>query len=172
MESIMKTQNREDTHCGCSAACEAAMIVPAEPLSERISELPAGALHSVFSVPGMDCPSEERLIRMALDGADGLRRMDFDLPARTLALTHDGPPESLQARLAALGMEATLIDSQPCAATPPVKPDDAGESRVLRVLGSAWPAGSRCAAGWRASAAARRTPGRSRPWPVRPARRR
>jgi hypothetical protein len=134
MESIMNKQNREDTHCGCSTSCEAAMIVPAEPLSEQKSELPAGAMHSVFSVPGMDCPSEERLIRMALDGAYGLRRMDFDLPARTLALTHDGPPEPLQARLAALGMGAVLVDAQPCAATPPIKPDDAGESRVLRLL--------------------------------------
>ena len=35
--------------------------------------------------------------------------------------------------------------------------------------GSAWPPGSRCAAGSPASAAARRTPGRSRPWPARPA---
>ena len=36
----------------------------------------------------MDCPSEERLIRMALDGADGLHGIGIDLAARTVTLHH------------------------------------------------------------------------------------
>lgn len=130
MESIMKTQNPDDESCGCNARCDASTIPPDDPVTEPA----AGALRSVFSVPGMDCPSEERLIRIALDGVDGLRGLDFDLSARTLAVTHDGPPDLLQAKLAALGMGAALIESRPCAAALPVTPDDAGESRVLRLL--------------------------------------
>ena len=45
---------------------------------------------SVFRVPRMDCAAEESLVRTALDGADGVRRLDFDLPGRSLTVWHAG----------------------------------------------------------------------------------
>ena len=54
----------------------------------------------------------------------------------------------------------------------PRSPPGSRPSARSALRGSASRPGSRCAAGSRASAAARRTPGRNRPWPARPAPRR
>ena len=40
------------------------------------------AVISTFKVPGMDCPSEERTIRMALESSDAVIALAFDLPQR------------------------------------------------------------------------------------------
>ena len=41
---------------------------------------------SQFHVPRMDCPAEESLIRVALDGMDAVRALDFDLEARRVTV--------------------------------------------------------------------------------------
>ena len=84
---------------------------------------------SVFSVPKMDCPSEENLIRMTLDPAQ-VQAMSFDLAARQLRVTHEGDAEALLRRLAPLNLGATLLASEPStggAATVPAA-DDAAEA--------------------------------------------
>ncbi|MCU0262659.1 MAG: cation transporter [Candidatus Nanopelagicales bacterium] len=63
---------------------------------------------SVFRVPGMDCPTEEQLVRMALSGVPGVRSLDFDLGARQLQAVHTGPPDPLIAALVPLAMGAEL----------------------------------------------------------------
>jgi hypothetical protein len=113
--------------CGCSGHCAAA------PSQHLPGEAAAGGRRSTFRVPAMDCPSEERLIRMALEGADGLRRIGIDLTARTVALYHDGPLAPLQAKLAALGLGAELLGSD-VAAVPAEPATDRDEAGVLRTL--------------------------------------
>ena len=39
----------------------------------------SGEWVSVYAVPKMDCPSEERMIRLALSGVEGIRALSFDL---------------------------------------------------------------------------------------------
>lgn len=46
---------------------------------------------SQFSVQGMDCPSEEQLIRIALRDIAGVNAMEFDLDQRQVRITHAGP---------------------------------------------------------------------------------
>lgn len=89
---------------------------------------------STFAVPKMDCPSEERLIRMALDKVDGVHSLSFPLQERKLVATHDAPALRLLAALEPLGLGATLMESTPCAGEDSAiqPPDDAGEARVLR----------------------------------------
>lgn len=60
---------------------------------------------SVFYVAGMDCPTEEQLIRNRFRGVEGVDRLDFDLMARELTVTHhlDDDREVLAA-LESLGM--------------------------------------------------------------------
>lgn len=91
---------------------------------------------STFEIPKMDCPSEERLIRMALEPESGVRELSFDLAGRTLAVVHEGPGERVLARLEPLGLGARLTVTE--AATPPKAADsdadDAAESRVLKIL--------------------------------------
>lgn len=94
--------------------------------------------HTTFSVPKMDCPSEERLIRMALADEGAVRGLTFDLPGRTLLVDHEGAPEPILARLEPLGFGARLVASEEraeVAAPPPADaPSAAAEGRVLRAL--------------------------------------
>lgn len=99
---------------------------------------PDSPLHvSTLSIAGMDCPSEENLIRMALADVPGIRSLTFDLALRELEVVHHGGPEALLARLAPLGLGAAVRRSAPVTPTAdrvlPV-PDDAGERRTLLLL--------------------------------------
>ncbi len=55
----------------------------------------------MFAVPKMDCPSEERMIRLAFDGLPGVADLRFDLRARTLTVVHAGDAGPLLAKLVA-----------------------------------------------------------------------
>jgi Co/Zn/Cd efflux system component len=45
---------------------------------------------SIFEISKMDCPSEEHLIRMKLEGVSSIVSLDFDIPNRRLTLFHSG----------------------------------------------------------------------------------
>lgn len=62
----------------------------------------AGEWVSLYAVPRMDCPSEERMIRLALNGLEQIHTLAFDLSARQLQVTHDGPAEPITAKLQTL----------------------------------------------------------------------
>lgn len=92
------------------------------------------ALRSEFRVAGMDCAAEERLVRMALESDDRVRRLEFDLPARRLAVVHSGDAGAILEKLEPLRLGATLLRSAP--AQPPAGADAerAGEARTLWAL--------------------------------------
>lgn len=90
---------------------------------------------TVFAVPKMDCPSEERMVRLALDGMAGVGDLQFDLPARTLVVTHEGDPAPVLAKLEPLGYGARVSSSGPAeSGTIAAPPGDAAEARTLWVL--------------------------------------
>ncbi|HAO26011.1 MULTISPECIES: cation transporter [unclassified Methylophaga] len=94
---------------------------------------------SVFNIQKMDCPSEERMIRMALNSLGGIKALSFDLPNRRLEVLHDGAVEPITTKLASLGLGASLEKTQ-AAATDSVSAIEkfAGsadqESHILLVL--------------------------------------
>jgi Co/Zn/Cd efflux system component len=93
---------------------------------------------TVFAVPGMDCPSEERLIRMALDGED-VGELRFDLAARRLIVLHRGDAAALLSRLTPLGLGAEVVECVEGAAAAgdlrgSAPAADAGEARTLRTV--------------------------------------
>ncbi len=92
----------------------------------------------MFRVPGMDCPTEEQLVRMALSEVTGIRSLDFDLGARELQAVHMGPPEPLLVALRPLGMGAVLTEATE------MDPTDAG----LDPSASASPESQRRALWW------------------------
>lgn len=51
---------------------------------------------TVFEISKMDCPSEENLIRMKLDGIEGIFHLDFDIPNRRLTVFHDGNGDQIE----------------------------------------------------------------------------
>ena len=44
----------------------------------------------------MDCPSEENLIRIKLDGISEIKNLDFDIPNRRLSVFHDGQLKQIE----------------------------------------------------------------------------
>lgn len=59
---------------------------------------------SVIKIPKMDCPSEEKLIQLAMSGDQSVERLNFDLPARQVQIIHRSNVESLVERLATLNL--------------------------------------------------------------------
>jgi hypothetical protein len=57
---------------------------------------------TTFLVPGMDCPSEEQMIRMAL-GSLSICTMDFDIPNCKLVISHGEEPNVVLDKLVPLG---------------------------------------------------------------------
>ncbi len=91
---------------------------------------------TVFDVPGMDCPSEERLVRMALEGRAGVAGLRFDLSNRRLVVTHDGPAEAILAELLPLNFGARIGANQDAENSPAELPEtrESGEAGTLRLL--------------------------------------
>lgn len=90
---------------------------------------------TTFRVPKMDCPSEERLIRMAVESLEEIERLEFDLAARTISVTHRGDPTTVLERLLPLGLGASLeaTGEAPSGEAEP-EPDPMAERRVLQLV--------------------------------------
>ncbi len=59
----------------------------------------------------MDCPSEENLIRLKLDGISFIQKLDFDLQARTLTVFHSEENSKIEEYLDELKLGSKLIKS-------------------------------------------------------------
>ena len=73
----------------------------------------APARLSTFSVPKMDCSSEENLVRMALASEPGLGALNFDLTKREFTPVHHGDAQGLLRKLEPLNLGATLKETGP-----------------------------------------------------------
>lgn len=71
-----------------------------------------GSQLSTYSVPKMDCPSEERMIRMALTGFDNIQSLSFDLSNRRLEIIHQGETGPITGKLETLGLGASLQNTE------------------------------------------------------------
>lgn len=60
----------------------------------------------------MDCPSEENLIRMKLDGLLAIKKLDFDIENRTLSVFHTGINAGISNHLEALNLGAKLKSAE------------------------------------------------------------
>lgn len=89
---------------------------------------------SVFSVPKMDCASEEQMIRGALDGTKGVQAIECNLGERTVGVVHEGEPEDIEARLVPLGLGAKLKETRDAGEDELAELDPVGERRTLRIL--------------------------------------
>jgi Co/Zn/Cd efflux system component len=93
---------------------------------------------TIFRIPKMDCAAEEQLVRMALDGLDGIRELSFDLPGRTLSVWHEGEAGPIAEKLDPLALGAQLTDTATATEPPPVATGGPGrddtEARTLWVL--------------------------------------
>lgn len=59
----------------------------------------------------MDCPSEENLIRMKLEGIKEIKRLDFDLEQRNLDIFHSAKNSEIESVLASLNLGSQRIET-------------------------------------------------------------
>jgi Co/Zn/Cd efflux system component len=64
---------------------------------------------TVFEITKMDCPSEENLIRMKLDGISSIANLDFDIPNRKLTVFHSGEIDQIEKSILELNLGGKKI---------------------------------------------------------------
>ncbi len=72
-------------------------------------------LKSRYQIPGMDCPSEEQMIRMQLQPSEGVKYLAFDLAKRRLEVFHATMDDVslITSSLESLNMGAALLETVP-----------------------------------------------------------
>ena len=86
---------------------------------------------SIFHMPKMDCPSEERMVRLALGDAK-VAQLDFDLPERNVTIWHEESVTAIQSRLVPLNYGASLRESSQV--NEPLSSAEAGNDTAERRL--------------------------------------
>ena len=78
---------------------------------------------SLFSITGMDCPTEEALIRGKLASIKGITGLDFNRVQRTLKVEHEPAAlPAISAALQSLDMGAIRVDTESSAPAPTSTP--------------------------------------------------
>jgi cation transport ATPase len=95
----------------CNNCCSNSKPAAGETARSDINDA-SGDWLSTYRIPRMDCPSEERMIRMALGGFSAVQGLSFDLPGRTLEVLHNGEASPITDKLSTLGLGAELRDTR------------------------------------------------------------
>ncbi|WP_026210585.1 cation transporter [Flexithrix dorotheae] len=66
---------------------------------------------TTFKISKMDCPSEEQMIRMKLEGIDSIEQLSFDIPQRKLTIFHTAEVDRFEQRIYDLKLEASLMET-------------------------------------------------------------
>lgn len=67
---------------------------------------------SIFHIANMDCPSEENLIRMKLDGLPNIKYLDFDIPNRKLTVYHQAPIDQIEESIQELKLGSQKLTTE------------------------------------------------------------
>jgi len=68
---------------------------------------------TIFEITKMDCPSEENLIRMKLDGISSIKNLDFDIPNRKLTIFHNGQIDQIEESILDLKLGGQKLSTEP-----------------------------------------------------------
>lgn len=67
---------------------------------------------TIFEITKMDCPSEERLIRMKLDGISGIANLKFDIPNRKLTVFHNEEVDVIETSVIELNLGGKRVSTE------------------------------------------------------------
>lgn len=67
---------------------------------------------TLFEITKIDCPLEEHLIRMKLDGISSIANLDFDIPNRKLTVFHNGEIEKIEKSVIELNLGGKKISTE------------------------------------------------------------
>jgi Co/Zn/Cd efflux system component len=87
-----------------------------------------------FYVAGMDCPSEEQLIRSALAGVDGIERLEVDVPEQSVVVWYRGGAGPVREALSTLSLGAELVGTEAANEAEVVDVAAVDQSRALRLV--------------------------------------
>ena len=88
---------------------------------------------TTFSIPTMDCPAEEQLIRTALAGRADVVNVAADLSARELTVVHTGGADAITAALTPLNLGARALTTGAASELDELQgPTAAKEARTLK----------------------------------------
>ncbi len=89
---------------------------------------------STFHIGKMDCPSEERIIRMKLEHLTDVKKLEFSIPERTMVAFHDGDANQILTALQPLNFGTTLHETQITKSLNLSAEDSGAERKVLKIL--------------------------------------
>ena len=67
---------------------------------------------TTFKITKMDCPSEEQMIRMKLEGIESIKQLNFDIPNRKLDVIHTNDTSTFEGAVHALNFDSTLLTTK------------------------------------------------------------
>lgn len=67
---------------------------------------------TLFEITKMDCPSEEKLIRMKLDEISSIANLSFDIPNRKLTVFHSGQIDQIEKSVIELNLGGRKISTE------------------------------------------------------------
>jgi len=67
---------------------------------------------TIFEITKMDCPSEENLIRMKLDGISGIANLKFDIPNRKLTVFHNEEVDLIEKSVIELNLDGKRVSTE------------------------------------------------------------
>src|SRR5690606_1563083 len=67
---------------------------------------------TTFEITKMDCPSEENLIRMKLDGISSIKNLDFDISNRRLTVFHSGQIDQIEKSILELNLGGLKLTTE------------------------------------------------------------
>ncbi len=66
---------------------------------------------SLFKIPKMDCPAEENLVRMKLEGVDAVKALKFNTPKRKVTVYHEGNLATIEIALKQLNLGSSSLET-------------------------------------------------------------
>lgn len=66
---------------------------------------------TIFHIPQMDCPSEENLIKLKLEGIPEIEHLEFNLPDRELTVFHNGQLILIERLLSELNLGSQILET-------------------------------------------------------------
>ncbi|MBD3653133.1 MAG: cation transporter [Kangiella sp.] len=105
--------NRNDDECcGCSDDSPKESSNPIERETGHGIQSDARHLLTQFKVPKMDCPSEERMIRMVLEDIKPKVTVKCDIPNRSVSIYHQNNLELITRKMESLNYGAYVVNTE------------------------------------------------------------
>lgn len=71
-----------------------------------------GMQKTIFEISKMDCPSEENIIRMKLNGISSIKYLNFDIPNRKLTVFHNEQIEQIERSITELNLGGQKLTTE------------------------------------------------------------